>query len=110
MAKARYDAVRIAKELGYSAETIRKLTNATTETEIVNILVDARRHANCSRAAKLKRMHEAIIDNGDEELYEIWIRDGIPDEPEDVDFFDIAMDEQSYMEICDLYKKLAKHF
>lgn len=63
-----------------------------------------------NRAAKLKRMHEAIIDNGDEDLYEIWIRDGIPDEPEDVDFFDIAMDEQSYTEICDLYKKLAKHF
>lgn len=63
-----------------------------------------------NRAYKLKQMHETIIDNGDEDLYEIWIRDGIPDEPEDVDFFDIAMDEQSYMEICDLYKKLAKHF
>lgn len=46
MAKARYDAVRIAKELGYSAETIRRLTNATTETEILNILVDARHKAN----------------------------------------------------------------
>ena len=46
MAKARYDAVRIAKELGYGVETIRKLTNATTETEILNILVDARHKAN----------------------------------------------------------------
>lgn len=46
MGRNRYDAIRIAKELGYSAETIRKLTNATTETEILNILVDARRKAN----------------------------------------------------------------
>ena len=41
MGRNRYDAIRIAKELGYSAETIRKLSEATTETEILNILVDA---------------------------------------------------------------------
>ena len=43
MGRNRYDTIRIAKELGYSAETIRKLSEATTETEILNILVDARR-------------------------------------------------------------------
>lgn len=42
MGQARYDAIRIATELGYGKEVINKLRNATTETQILNILVDAR--------------------------------------------------------------------
>lgn len=45
MGKARYDAVRIATELGYGKDVIVRLKKAATETEILNILVDARRNA-----------------------------------------------------------------
>lgn len=45
MGKARYDAVRIATELGYGKDVIIRLKLARTETEILNILVDARRNA-----------------------------------------------------------------
>lgn len=45
MGQSRYDAIRIARELGYGKEIIARLSNATTETQILNILVDARRNA-----------------------------------------------------------------
>lgn len=62
------------------------------------------------KAAKLKRMHQNILDNGDEELYEVWVTYGVPDEPEDCDFFDIAMDEKAFAEVTELYNRLAKEF
>lgn len=42
MAKVKYDAIRIAKELCYSAEVIARIKVATTESEITRILHDAR--------------------------------------------------------------------
>ena len=42
MAKAKYDAIRIAKELCYSKEVIEKIKVATTESEVTRILHDAR--------------------------------------------------------------------
>lgn len=42
MCKTNYNAVRIAKQLHYSEETIKKLTNAKSEGEILRILHTAR--------------------------------------------------------------------
>jgi hypothetical protein len=42
MAKAKYDAIRIAKELCYSKEVIVRIKAAKTESEITRILHDAR--------------------------------------------------------------------
>lgn len=41
MKKARYDAIRIAKELRYNENTISKIKVATSESEITRILHDA---------------------------------------------------------------------
>ena len=42
MKKARYDAIRIAKELRYNENTISKIKEATSESDITRILHDAR--------------------------------------------------------------------
>ena len=42
MGKAKYDAIRIAKELCYSKEVIEKIKVATSESEITRILHTAR--------------------------------------------------------------------
>lgn len=42
MAKAKYDAIRIAKELCCSTEVISQIKEAKTESEITRILHDAR--------------------------------------------------------------------
>ena len=42
MGKARYDAIRIAKQLCYSENVIEKIKNATSESEITRILHTAR--------------------------------------------------------------------
>ena len=42
MGKARYDAIRIAKQLSYSENVINKIKVATTENEITRILHTAR--------------------------------------------------------------------
>lgn len=42
MAKAKYDAIRIAKQLCYNEEVISRIEAAKTESEITRILHDAR--------------------------------------------------------------------
>lgn len=42
MGKAKYDAIRIAKQLGYSEEVIEKIKIAQSEIEITRILKTAR--------------------------------------------------------------------
>ena len=42
MAKVKYDAIRIAKQLQYSEETLQAIANAKTENEITRIMHDAR--------------------------------------------------------------------
>lgn len=50
MKKARYDAIRIAKELRYNENTISKIKAATSESEITRILHDARRRWNDAKS------------------------------------------------------------
>lgn len=45
------------------------------------------------RIAELHRMHDEIIDYGDEALMMYWFEEGVPDGADETDFVDIAMDE-----------------
>lgn len=56
----------------------------------------------------LKDMHNYIIDMGDDFIYDIWIRDGVPDEPDDEIFEFIASDDDEWREICELFGKLVE--
>ena len=56
----------------------------------------------------LKGMHNYIIDMGDDFVYDIWIRDGVPDEPDDEIFEFIASDDDEWREICELFGKLVE--
>lgn len=42
MSKIKYDAIRIAKQLQYSKDTLQAIANAKTESEISRIMRDAR--------------------------------------------------------------------
>ena len=56
----------------------------------------------------LKSMHHYIIEMGDDFIYDIWIRDGVPDEPDDEIFEFIASDDDEWREVCELFGKLVK--
>lgn len=59
------------------------------------------------RIELLKDMHNYIIDMGDDLVYDIWIRDGVPDEPDDEIFEFIASNDDEWTEVCILFGKLA---
>lgn len=56
----------------------------------------------------LKDMHNYILDMGDDLVYDIWIRDGVPDEPDDEIFEFIASDDNEWCEVCALFGKLVE--
>lgn len=58
------------------------------------------------RIKLLKDMHNYIIAEGDEFIYDIWIRDGVPDEPNDEIFEFIASDDDEWYEVCKLFGEL----
>lgn len=58
------------------------------------------------RMEKLKAMHNMMLNISDENYYMTWICVGIPDEPSEWDFEDIAENVETYNEIEALFKKL----
>jgi len=52
------------------------------------------------------QMHDFIINLGDEEIYEVWIMGGVPDEPCEEDFEYFADDATNFRELCELFGKL----
>jgi len=54
----------------------------------------------------LKDMHNYILDMGDDFVYDIWIKDGVPDEPDDEIFEFIASNDDDWREVCELFGKL----
>ena len=60
------------------------------------------------RIGFLKDMHNYIIDMGDEDIYEIWIEEGVPDEPDEEIFEFIASNDDDWREVCELFGKLVK--
>ena len=68
-----------------------------------------RKHSEFERRVELlKGMHNYIIDIGDDFVYDIWIRDGVPDEPDDEIFEFIASNDDEWREICELFGKLVE--
>ena len=53
----------------------------------------------------VKEMHLYVIDTGDEELYDCWFAEGVPDDPSEEDF-EFFADEHSFKELCELFGKL----
>lgn len=60
------------------------------------------------RIGFLKDMHNYIIDMGDDDIYEIWIEEGVPDEPDEEIFKFIANNDDDWREVCELFGKLVK--
>ena len=56
----------------------------------------------------LKNMHNYIIDMGDEDIYDVWIEEGVPDEPDDEIFEFIASNDDDWREVCELFGKLVE--
>ena len=54
-------------------------------------------------------MHQYIINMGDEDIYDIWIRDGVPDCPSEEDFEDFAYDPTTFTELCTLFGQLCQN-
>ena len=58
------------------------------------------------RYKQLKAMHKVIQETNDGNIYFSWATIGVPDCPTDMDFYDIARNEEEYNEIVDLFIKL----
>ena len=59
-----------------------------------------------ARMEQLQAMHTLMRNANDEQIYMIWIVDGVPDEPSTEDFEYIAMSDNLYNECFDLLLKL----
>ena len=58
------------------------------------------------RIQLLKGMNQYIIDLGDEEIYVIWFRFGVPDEATEDDYEFIADDIEEWVGVCQLFGQL----
>lgn len=61
-----------------------------------------------ARVSQLKAMHNLICESNDERIYISWTYT-VPDCPTEDDFIDIAMDDEEYNEVFDLFIKLIQH-
>lgn len=59
------------------------------------------------RLQLVHQMHDYIMNTGDEEIYEVWMRDCIPDEPCEEDFEFYADDPIEFRELCSIFGRLA---
>lgn len=58
------------------------------------------------RVAKLKEMHEVMMNISDEYYYFDWITCGVPDEPQESDYEFIAETAERYDEVAAFFAKL----
>ena len=61
-----------------------------------------------SKVEKLKLMDEAARSVNDEEIIDIWLMNGVPDEASELDYEEIAEDEENYREIEKEFKRVMK--
>lgn len=52
------------------------------------------------------QMHDYIMKTGDEEIFEIWMRDCIPDAPTEEDFEFFADDADEFKYMCEIFGNL----
>lgn len=62
------------------------------------------------RIEALKDMHEFIINQDDEELYNIWITYAVPDEPTDETLESIASDISEYMDVKKMFLEIVNRW
>ena len=65
-------------------------------------------YARETRIEQLKAMHTLMCSANDEEITMAWLSLGVPDCPSEEDYIDIALDDESYNEIFDLFVELIK--
>ena len=63
------------------------------------------------RIAVLKAMHTIVVNMNDEYAYELWITEGIPDEPDEMDFQDVAREyfEETTSVFTNVIKRYGKY-
>lgn len=52
------------------------------------------------------QMHNYIMNTGDENIYAVWMTEGIPDCPSEEDFEYYANDPFEFRELCELFGQL----
>lgn len=58
------------------------------------------------RVNQLKAMHKMLLTASLDEIYSEWIMEGIPDEPIEEDFINIAEDDDEYWRVVELFQLL----
>lgn len=61
---------------------------------------------NKLRLGFVHQMHNYIMDTGDENIYEVWARDGISDNPDEENFEFFAYDQGEFKYLCELFGRL----
>ena len=56
-----------------------------------------------------KQMNDFIINLGDEDIWEAWITEGIPDAPQEDDYEFFANDNKEWFELCCLFGRLTEN-
>jgi hypothetical protein len=59
-----------------------------------------------TRLSLVHQMHDYIMNTGDEEIVEIWLRDAIPDCPCEEDFEYFANDASEFRALCEIFGRL----
>ena len=59
-----------------------------------------------ARMKQLECMHTMIQNANDEDIYMVWVANGIPDGADEVDLLYIALEDSAYKECFDLFVKL----
>lgn len=54
--------------------------------------------------------HKYIIELGDEDIYLVWIEEGIPDEPDEDIMREIAVDNEQWDEVVKVFSKLTAEY
>ena len=65
-----------------------------------------RKEMNKIRLQLVHQMHDYIMNTGDEEIFEIWMRYCIPDAPCEEDFEFFANDPNEFKNICEIFGRL----
>lgn len=62
------------------------------------------------RVDLLKAMHKVMCHMNDEFAYEIWVTEGVPDEPSNEDYEQIANDYTMYKHVIETFEDIMKDY
>ena len=100
-----------------SAERSNRKASGTKPRKLIQALKSAKAYLDntkkteskdLSKVEKLKLMDEAARSVNDEEIIDIWLMNGVPDEASELDYEEIAEDEENYREIEKEFKRVMK--